>query len=37
MLVMLLVLILIGLLTTLGMRRLQSQLEPWDDTRHFRG
>jgi ABC-type nitrate/sulfonate/bicarbonate transport system permease component len=37
MLVMVLVVTVIGVLTTLGMRRLQARLEPWDDSRHFRG
>jgi ABC-type nitrate/sulfonate/bicarbonate transport system permease component len=37
MVVIMLVVTLVGVLTTLGMTRLQSRLEPWDDSRHFRG
>jgi hypothetical protein len=37
MVLMLLVAIVLVLLTTLGMRRLQSRLEPWDESQHFGG
>ena len=37
MVVIMLVVTLVGVLTTLGMTRLQSRLDPWDDSRHFRG
>jgi len=37
MVVTMLVVTLIGVLTTLGMTRLQSRLEPWDNSRQFRG
>jgi ABC-type nitrate/sulfonate/bicarbonate transport system permease component len=37
MLVTMLAVTLVGVLTTLGMTLLQSRLEPWDDSRHFRG
>jgi ABC-type nitrate/sulfonate/bicarbonate transport system permease component len=37
MLVTMLVVTMIGVLTTLGMTLLQSRLEPWDDSRHFTG
>ena len=36
MILIMLVVTLIGVLTTLGMARLQSRLEPWDDSRQSR-
>jgi hypothetical protein len=36
MLVIVLLMLLMGMLT-LVMHRVQSRLEPWDDSRHFRG
>ena len=37
MLLTMLVVTLLGVLTTMGMTLLQSRLEPWDDSRHIGG